>query len=73
LEEFQVFLRETAFGKEFLNIINNKTFRTRVVERPLFSYEYYLKIFKSIETLNEFGIVLPKKIDSKKEYYHLFF
>lgn len=73
MEEFQVFLRETIFGKEFLNIINNKTFRMRVVERPLFSYEYYLKIFKSIETLNEFGIVLPKKIDSKKEYYHLFF
>ncbi|WP_206076171.1 hypothetical protein [Marinitoga lauensis] len=66
-------MRETTFGKEYLKIIDNKTFRVRVTESFFFQYERYLKILKTLESLNEFGIILPEKIEYDNENYYINF
>ncbi|SHE28429.1 diguanylate cyclase (GGDEF) domain-containing protein [Marinitoga hydrogenitolerans DSM 16785] len=72
MEKFQVFFRETLFGKEYLKIINDRTFRVRVTESSVFHYKSYLEILKSLEPLNEFGLMLPEKIEYDNEEYRIF-
>ncbi|KLO24492.1 MULTISPECIES: diguanylate cyclase [unclassified Marinitoga] len=72
MENFNVFLRETLFGKDYLKIINNKTFRVRITERLLFNYDSYLNVSKALESLNEFGLILPEKIEYNNEKYYIY-
>ncbi|GAB6188561.1 hypothetical protein JCM30566_03000 [Marinitoga arctica] len=72
MKDFHVFLRESIFGKEYLNIIDNKTFRVRITKSESFYYNYFLKISKELEFFKEFGLLIPEKIEIKEDNYYIY-
>lgn len=72
MADFQLFLRENIFGKDYLKIIENKTFRVRVTKSENFHYKYYLKISKELESFKEFGLLIPERIELEKDNYHIY-
>lgn len=72
MNNFEMFVRNTAFGKEYIEIINNRTFRVRVTESSVFDYSKYNKIITKLESFKEIGLIIPENIVYNNGKYYIY-
>ncbi|KAF2955753.1 GGDEF domain-containing protein [Marinitoga sp. 38H-ov] len=72
MENFEMFIRNTAFGKEYIETINNSTFRVRITESTVFNYNNYKNIIYKLEALKEIGLIIPEMVKYKNGKYYIY-